>query len=111
MKDITLSEFLSIIHNNEIDKIEKIERQYNIDVYCDLGLWYGDKITIDYNLNVNNEEEEEEEYKYEIFERYNYLSKHPTKETNEERNLLLDVIVNNNYLTEYSELYPNDFGL
>ena len=53
MKDITLSEFLSVIHNNETDKIEKIERQYNIEIYSDLGLWYGDKITIDYIYNID----------------------------------------------------------
>ena len=51
------------------------------------------------------------EYKYKIFERYNYLSKHPSKETNEERNLLLDIIINTDYIKEYFELYPNEFGL
>lgn len=56
MKDITLSEFLSIIHNGDIDKIEKIERQYNIDVYSDIDLWYGDEIKICWNYKENKEE-------------------------------------------------------
>lgn len=108
MKDITLSEFLSIIHNNEIDKIEKIEHQYNIDVYSNLGLWYGDKITIDYNLYNNNDETE---YKNQIFKRYNYLSMNPTKKGNKERNNLFNIIVRNYWLQDYFELYPNENGL
>ena len=60
MKDITLSEFLSVIHNNDNDKIEKIERQYNIDIRYKTGLWYGDNIVIEnnfYDYNTNNNEE------------------------------------------------------
>ena len=53
MKDITLSEFLSIIHNGDIDKIEKIERQYNINIYSDINLWYGDEIKIYWNYKEN----------------------------------------------------------
>ena len=114
MEEITLSEFLSIIHNDDIDKIEKIERLYNIDVHYDLGLWYGDDIRINNNLNIpriDEEEEELEKYKNSIFDRYNFLSKHPTKNTNKERCLLLDIIVNNNWKDEYFIKYPSEFGL
>lgn len=51
------------------------------------------------------------ENKHDIFERYNFLSNNPSKETNYERNLLLDVIVNNGWINEYFELYPSKYGL
>ena len=114
MKDITLSELLSIIHNNDNDKIEKIERHYHIDIRYNTGLWYGDNIVIENNLYDYNTDDNEENEKNKIFERYNYLSKNPTKKTNYERCLLLDVIVNNNWYNEYYEKYKEcyqEFGL
>ena len=117
MKEITLSEFLSMIHNNDIDGIEKIERLYNIDVHYETGLWYGDIVRIDNNLNIPLVDENEEnitEYKKQVFERYNFLSNNPVKNTNKERCLLLDIIVNNNWSNDYFEKYKNhysDYGL
>ena len=48
-QEITLSEFLSIIQNNDYDKLEKIERDYDINVFSE-KTWYGLKITIDENI-------------------------------------------------------------
>lgn len=39
--------------------------------------------------------------KYEIFKRCNYLYENPSKETNEEHCILLDIIVNNGWIKEY----------
>ena len=109
MKDITLSELLSIIHNNDNNKIEKIERQYHIDIRYNTGLWYGDNIVIENNLYDYDTDDNEENEKNKIFERYNFLSKNSTKKTNYERCLLLDVIVNNNWYNEYYEKYKDYF--
>lgn len=50
MKEITLSEFLSIVHNSDYEQLEKIERQYDINVFGE-KTWYGWKITIDENTD------------------------------------------------------------
>lgn len=47
-KEITLSEFLSIIQNDDFDNLEKIEYDYDINVFRE-KTWYGSKITIDVN--------------------------------------------------------------
>ena len=39
--------------------------------------------------------------KHDIFERYNYLSKNQSKNTDYERLILLDIIINNNWSNEY----------
>lgn len=51
------------------------------------------------------------ENKYDVFERYNFLSNNPSEKTNYERNLLMDIIVNNSWSNEYFELYPSKYGL
>jgi len=112
MNEITLSDFLSMIHKNDIDGIEKIERLYNIDVHYETGLWYGDVIRIDNNLNIPLVDENEDnitEYKNQVFERYNFLSNNPTKNTNKERCILLDIIANNNWYDEYCERYKERY--
>lgn len=103
-KDITLSEFLSIIRNNEIDKLEKIERVYNIDVIVDGNLWYGQQITICDNYKQKDDKED-------VFDMYYYFSKNPDNDTQEERNYLFNVIVDNGWLEEYNSKYSNEFGL
>ena len=104
MNDITLSEFLSVIRNNETDKIMKIERVYNIDVIVDGNLWYGQQITICDNYKKPYDKED-------IFSMYHYLSENSDNDTQEERNSLLNVIVSNGWLNEYNNEYSNDFGL
>lgn len=49
--------------------------------------------------------------KMQIFARYNFLSQNPSLQTNNERSLLLDIIVSTGWLKSYFRLYPNEFGL
>lgn len=53
--EITLSEFLQILHDENYDKIDEIENRYNLDIRIqDINNWYGDKYTI-YNMNYKKD--------------------------------------------------------